>query len=166
MRALRGFLAALLLTLFFPALPARATGGNAEGGCIDPLSVVNAFYDAADAGRLDLCVRLLAVDATVDTWATGVNGYIMARRHLGGRAEISRMLAETRGLRRTLPGSPPDGPVYHSTRVSVTGDTVRFMLEPDRKRPNGRPYNPFSVEAVLRGCLITSFTVIERVTWL
>jgi hypothetical protein len=166
MRPLSGTVAALLLTLLLPALSAQAADAPAGEGCSDPLAVVTAFYNAADAGRVDLCVRLLVVDATVDTWATGVNGYVMARRHLAGRAEISRRLAETRGLRRTLPDSAADGPVYHATRTSVSGDTVRFMLEPDRARPNGRPYNPFNVEAVLRGCLISSLTVIERVTWL
>lgn len=48
----------------------------------------------------------------------------------------------------------------------MNGNTVQFMLEPDRKRPNGRLYNPFSAEVVLDGCRIKALTVIERVTWL
>jgi hypothetical protein len=99
-------------------------------------------------------------------WATGVNGYIMAKRHLEGRSEIRRHLADARGLRRHLPDSPADGPRYYADRITVVGNTVQLMLEPDRKRPNGKQYNPFSVEAVLDGCLIASLTVIERVTWL
>jgi hypothetical protein len=56
--------------------------------------------------------------------------------------------------------------VFHETRLSVSGNTVEFMLEPDRMRANGKPYNPYSVQAVLEGCRIKSLTVIERVTWL
>jgi hypothetical protein len=88
----------------------------------------------------------------------------MAQRHLKGRDALRRFLVEGRGLRHRLPDSPPDGPIYHESRVTVEGSTVRFMLEPDRKRPNGRLFNPFSVEAVLDGCRIKSLTIIERVT--
>jgi hypothetical protein len=48
----------------------------------------------------------------------------------------------------------------------VSGDQVSFMLEPDRQRPNGKPYNPYRVEAVFEGCKIKSLTVIDSVTWL
>ena len=90
----------------------------------------------------------------------------MAQKHLRGRAQIRSYLPAARGLSWRLPGSPADGPIYHETKVKVAGGTVRFMLEPDRKRPNGRLYNPFSVEAQLEGCRIRSLTVIEHVTWL
>jgi hypothetical protein len=111
-------------------------------------------------------MKYVADDATVDTWATGVNGYIMAKRHRDGKAAIRMFLPEGRGLSMHLPDSAPDGPVFHESRLSVSGNTVQFMLEPDRMRPDGRPYNPFSVQAVLDGCRIKSLTVIERVTWL
>ena len=95
-----------------------------------------------------------------------LNGYIMAQRHLRGKDALRKSLGKARGVRRRLPGAPADGPVYRETRISVSGATVQFMLEPDRMRPNGKPYNPFSIEAVLDGCPIKSLTVIERVTWL
>lgn len=78
-----------------------------------------------------------------DTYATGVNGYIMAKRHRNGRAALRDFLPEGRGLRHRLPDSPADGPIFHETRLRVVGSTVQFMLEPDRLRPNGRPYNPY-----------------------
>ncbi len=30
--------------------------------------------------------------------------------------------------------------------MSVSGNRVSIILEPDRLRPNGKPYNPFRVE--------------------
>lgn len=128
--------------------------------------MLRAFYDSNDAQRFDASARYLSEDVKFDTWATGVNGYIMAQRHLRGREALRKFLGEARGVRWRLPDSPPDGPVYRQTRINVSGSTVQFMLEPDRMRPNGRPYNPFSIEAVLDGCRIKSLTVIERVTWL
>jgi hypothetical protein len=162
MRITSALSAAALMVMISLPLAAQAP----TAGCADPLAVVTAFYDHTDAGRYDAGVRLLARDVKIDMWATGVNGYIMARRHLEGRSEIRRHLADARGLRRRLPDSPADGPRYYADRITVIGNTVQLMLEPDRKRPNGRQYNPFSVEAVLDGCLIASLTVIERVTWL
>ena len=111
-------------------------------------------------------MRLFTTDATFATWATGVNGHMMVRRHLAGKQQIRGFLPEGRGLRWRLPGAGTDGPVYRQAKVSVTGNTVRFVLEPDRRRPDGREYNYFSVEAVLAGCLIRSLTVIEQITWL
>lgn len=145
---------------------AQAAGTPAPGACADPMAVVRAFYSANDAGLWSKSAALLADDVVFDTYATGVNGYIMARRHREGRAALKAFLAEARGVRHRLPDSPPDGPVFHETRLSVKGSVVQFMLEPDRMRPNGRPYNPYSVEAVLDGCRIKTLTVIERVTWL
>ena len=137
-----------------------------QSPCPDPTAVVRSFYDATDALRFPEGMKYFTDDATFDTWATGVNGYIMAKRHLKGKKEIGAFLKNGRGLRHRLPDSPPDGPVYHETRLSVSGSTVRFMLEPDRKRPNGKQYNPFSIEVTLDGCRIASLTVIEQVTWL
>jgi hypothetical protein len=161
-----GTVAAVSLSVLI-ALPLGAqdrTGG--APGCADPLAVVIAFYDATDAGNYDAGAKLLTVHAKVDTWASGVQGYVLAKRHIEGRNEIRRHLADTRGLRRHLPDSAADGPAYFVDRIKVIGNTVQLMLEPDRKRPNGKLYNPFSVEAALDGCLISSLTVIERVTWL
>jgi len=160
---------AMLAAASLPLLAQAASPGpNAPGTapCADPLAVVRAFYDANDAQRFDRSAGLLSPEAEFATWATGVNGHVMAQKHLRGRAQIQPYLPDAHGLSRRLPGSPADGPIYHETKVKVAGDTVRFMLEPDRKRPNGRLYNPFSVEVQLEGCRIRSLTVIEHVTWL
>jgi hypothetical protein len=157
----------LILLILFTALAAGgAAAQTAAAPCPDPLAVLRAFYDDNDALRFEESTGLLTDDAQFATWATGANGHIMAERHLKGREQIGAYLAIGRGVARRLPGSPPDGPVYHETRISVVEGTVRFMLEPDRKRPNGRLYNPFSIEAVLDGCRIRSLTVVEQVTWL
>ena len=156
----------LVLFLMQP-FPAQAQSSDTSPGvCADPLAVLKSFYDSNDAGQFEASAQYLSEDVTFDTWATGVNGYVMAQRHLRGKEALRRFLGEARGVRHYLPGSPADGPVFRETRVSISGDTVQFMLEPDRKRPNGRAYNPFSIEAVLDGCRIKSLTVIERVTWL
>ena len=152
----------VILSLSPVLLPAQSS----PAPCSDPMTVMRSLYDATDGLRFKAAMSYFAEDAAFDTWATGVNGYIMARHHLKGKKQIASFLREGRGLRRHLPDSPADGPVYHETRISVSGSTVRFMLEPDRKRPNGRQYNPFSIEATLDGCRILSLTVIEQVTWL
>ncbi len=162
------FIIVLVAAAFAAAAMAGAQTAQAAGpgGCADPLAVVRAFYAANDAQQFDKSAGFLADGVTFDTWATGINGYIVARRHRSGRTALRDFLPEARGVRHRLPDAPPDGPVYHETKLSVSGNTVQFMLEPDRKRPNGRLYNPFSVEVVLDGCRIRTLTVIERVTWL
>jgi len=154
------------LIVVLAAAAALAARAQAAGGCADPVAVARAFYAANDAGQWEKSAALLAPDVVFDTWATGVNGYIMAKRHREGRAALKAFLSEARGVRHHLPDSPPDGPVFHETKLTVKGATVDFMLEPDRLRSNGRPYNPYSVEVVLDGCRIKTLTVIERVTWL
>jgi len=150
--------------VFLLALVSTASSQGAP--CSDPMAVVRSFYEATDALRFSEGLKCFTENATFDTWASGVQGYVMAKRHLAGRKQIGAYLKDARGLRHRLPGSPPDGPIYHETRLSISGSTIRFMLEPDRKRPNGRQYNPFSIEVTLDGCRIASFTVIEQVTWL
>jgi hypothetical protein len=152
--------------LFFAVLAPAWGATGASGPCSDPLAILRAFYDANDARNFEAGARYLADDAVFATWATGANGYIMAQRHLKGKAAIRKFLADARGVRWHLPGAPPDGPIYHDTRIGVSGDTVRFTLEPDRRRPNGRPYPPFKVEARVSSCRIESLTVVEQVTWL
>jgi hypothetical protein len=156
---------AAVLRFFAYLLSAHGAFG-AAAPCSDPLETLRAFYDSNDARNFDVGARYLADDAVFATWATGVQGYIVAQKHLKGRAAIRRFLADARGVRWHLPGAAADGPVYHDTRIGVNGDTVRFALEPDRKRPNGRPYPPFKVEALIRDCKIVSLTVVEEVTWL
>jgi len=165
---------ALLLTcvlFLFPAallFPQEPSNGALMGAasCADPLGAVNRLWDSTEAARFDASARSFTSDAVFDTWATGVNGHQMVRRHLVGRQQIRAFLPEGRGLRWRLPGMGPEGPVYRQAKVSVSGNVVRFSLQPDRRRPDGREYNYFTVEAVLAGCLVRSLTVIEQITWL
>ena len=73
-------------------------------------------------------------DADFETWATGVNGHVVAKRRLEGRQRIRAFLKDGRGLRHGLPDSPPEGPLYKETKIQVGTGVVPFMLEPDRKR--------------------------------
>ncbi len=166
MKSGRAVLCGAFFLLAVEALPAQQGTAGSAAPCADPLAVVRAFYWHNDALRFDQSAALLTADAALETWATGVNGHVMARRRLEGRKRIAAFLKEGRGLSYSLPGSPPDGPVYAETRIQVGAGAVRFMLEPDRKRPNGRLYPSFSVEAILDGCRIRFLTVIEQVTWL
>ena len=131
--------------------------------CSDPIAVLKAFYDANDASQFDESLGFFTEDASLSTWAEGINGHHMREEHRTGKMQIRPALGDL-GLRRT--SGQPDGPIYHETKVQVAGDHVTFILEPDRRRPNGKPYNPFKVEAVFADCKIKSLTVIDLVTWL
>jgi hypothetical protein len=163
---------ALLALLVFPAASLFSQGSTtgaviSAAACPDPLGVVNGLYNSTEAARFDASLRFFAPDAVFATWATGVNGHVVGvRRHLVGRGQIRTFLPEGRGLRWRLPGAAQDGPVYRQAKVMIAGNVVRFSLQPDRRRPDGREYNYFTVEAVLSGCLIASLTVIEQITWL
>ena len=131
--------------------------------CPDPASIVKAFYDANDASQFDASLALLADDATLDSWAQGINGHHMIQKHLVGKEQIRAVLGNP-GLRRV--SDQPDRPIFHEADLQVSGNKVTFALQPDRMHPNGRPYNPYTVEIVFEGCKIKSLTVIERVMWL
>ncbi len=131
--------------------------------CPDAASIVKTFYDANDASKFDTSLALLADDATLDSWAQGINGHHMIQHHLVGKEQIRAVLGNS-GLRHI--SSQPNGPIFHETDWQVSGNKVTFALEPDRAHPNGRPYNPYTVEIVFEGCKIKSLTVIERVMWL
>jgi hypothetical protein len=163
---MRAILARSCVCLFLAAGVAGAAAAQGAQPCSDPLAVLRAFYDSNDARRFDESAKMLTEDIAFATWASGVNGRQMMLRHLNGRIAVRRFLGQGRGLSRRLPDSPPDGPVYHENRIRVSGNEVKLMLEPDRKRPNGKLYNYFSVDAVLDGCRIKSLTVIEQITWL
>lgn len=65
--------------LVFLAVLASAGGAaGATAPCADPLAILRAFYDANDARNFEAGARYLADDAVFSTWATGVNGYILA----------------------------------------------------------------------------------------
>jgi hypothetical protein len=162
-------LLAALLSFVGPVAASAQDSAQASAqaaACANPAGVLTSFYDANDAGHLNAAASSLSPDVVFDTWATGVNGYIMAKRHLEGLKALRGYLGQARGVRWHLPEMPPDGPVFQQTKLSVEGSTVRFMLVPDRKRANGRSYNPYRVEAVLDGCRIRSLQVVELVTWL
>ena len=146
-----------------PAAAASPPQATAPTSCPDPLAVIKAFYDANDASKFEVSLGFLTEDATLSSWAEGVNGYHARQRNLTGKKQIRPALGEP-GLRRTSDRS--DGPIYHETKVKVSGDRVTFMLEPDRVRPNGKQFNPFHVEILFVGCKIKSMTVIDLVTWL
>jgi len=154
----------LLATTLLSRAEAQAPSPSAP--CSDPLAVIKAFYDSNDAGQFDSSMSYVADTIAFATWATGVNGRQMMLRHLNGKKALRAFLPHGRGLRWRLPDSPPDGPVYHENRVNVSGNEVKLMLEPDRKRPNGGLYNYFSIDATLDGCRIKTLTVIEQITWL
>jgi len=156
---------AAFLVFFAVLVSARGTTG-ATAPCTDPMAVLKVFYDLNEARHFEASARYLVDDAVFATWATGVNGYIMAQHHLKGKTAIRNYMAAARGVRWHLPDSPSEGPIYHVTRARVNDDIVQFMLVPDRKRPGGRSYNPFKVEARVRDCKIVSLTVVEEVTWL
>lgn len=131
--------------------------------CPDPMAIIRAFYDANDASQFEVSLGFLAEDATLSSWAEGVNGHHMRETHLTGKAQIRPALGNP-GLQRS--SGQPESPIYHETKITVSDDRVTFVLEPDRKRPNGKPYNPFRVEVGFIGCKIKSLTVIDLVTWL
>ncbi len=153
---------AIVLTWSAPPITVGAAA-TAPTSCPDPMAVITAFYDANDASQFEVSLGFFTEDATLSSWAEGINGHHMRETHLTGKAQI-RPALDNPGLQRT--SGQPDGPIYHETRVKVSGDQVTFMLEPDRRRPNGKPYNPFRVEVSFVGCKIKSLTVIDLVTWL
>jgi hypothetical protein len=168
MRAILGRAFFCFVIVGMAAVPAAGQGDTSGAGaaCSDPMAVLRAFYDDNDAKHFDASASLLTEDVAFATWAGGVNGRQMMLRHLNGRKALREFMGQGRGLSRRLPDSPPNGPVYHENRIAVSGNEVKFMLEPDRTRPDGKLYNYFSVDAVLDGCRIKSLTVIEQITWL
>jgi hypothetical protein len=80
----------MFLAVLVVPLSAQATAAPAAT-CVDPHGVLTAFYAASDARRYDAGMKYFVEDATIDAWATGVNGYIMAKRHArrGGSRRLS-----------------------------------------------------------------------------
>ena len=130
--------------------------------CPDPMAIIKAFYDSNDASQFDASFAFLTTDATLSSWAEGINGRHWQEKHLTGRQQIRTVLGD-RGFRRT--SGQPDAPTFHETEAKVSGSQVTFMLRPDRLGPDGRPYNPYRVEATFLGCKIKSLTVIELISW-
>jgi hypothetical protein len=72
--------------------------------------------------------------------ATGVSGHMMVPRQLNGRKALQSFLPKGRGLRRRLAGAEPNGPCTTKIASASRQTKVKFILEPDRKRPNGGSY--------------------------
>src|SRR5512143_3085811 len=60
--------------------------------CPDAASIVKTFYDANDAAKFDASLAWLADDATLDSWAQGINGHHMTAKHLVGKEQIRAAL--------------------------------------------------------------------------
>ncbi len=126
--------------------------------CADPMAIIKAFYDSNDAAQYDASLAFLTPDVTLASWGEGVNGRHWQEQHLSGQEQIRAVLGN-RGLRRT--SGQPNTPIFHETEAKISGSQVTFMLRPDRRSPDGRPYNPYKVEAIFQGCQIKSLTLIE-----
>jgi len=130
-------------------------------GCSNPLSVIKDFYDSNDTGNFTASIEFFTPQATLITWAEGLNGRHWHEVHLTGREQILPALNQ-RGLRRD--SGKPDSPIYYETEFKVSGDQVTFMLRPDRLSSNGKPYDPYKVIVLFAGCKIQSIVVIEYFT--
>lgn len=130
--------------------------------CPDPMAIIKAFYDSNDAEQIDASLAFFTTDATLSSWAEGVNGRHWQEKYLTGKEQIRTVLGN-RGLRRI--SGQPGAPIFNETEAKVSGDQVTFMLRPDRLSPDGRPYNPYRVQMDFDGCKIKSLTVIEFISW-
>jgi hypothetical protein len=124
---------------------------------------VDGLFAADDAGKYDQSVGYFTEDGTIVTWIEGVNGRHLQPTIRVGKDQIVELLKKA-GLRTQATG--PDLPNYTRDRLVISPTKVSFMLEPDRVHPDGRPYNPFSVEVFFSGCQIELIKVVDRVTWL
>ncbi len=153
---------ALLFTVTPTPIAAATPAATGTSPCPDPMAIIKAFYDSNDASRYDASIALLTSDATLTFWAEGVNGRHWQERRLTGKKQIRAVLSN-RGLRRA--SGERNTPIFHEAEAKISGDQVTFMLRADRLGRDGRPYNPYRVEAVFVGCKIKSLTVIEFISW-
>ncbi len=148
---------------FAPAQPATAIPPTPfVAACPSAMAVVKTLYDSDEAGRLDASLELLTDDISLTYWAQGLNGHHMSSKALSGKDQIRSMLDQP-GFRWT--NGKQDGPVFQMSEFQTSGDSLTFMLRPDRIRPDGRPYNPYQVKITFAGCKIKQLNVIEFVTW-
>ncbi|MGA2640110.1 MAG: hypothetical protein ABSG21_04280 [Spirochaetia bacterium] len=159
-----GTLAAALtaaLGIIFMGHPVTVHADDA-GGCPDKMAVIRMFYDSNDASQFQASLAYLDTGIVFTSWAEGVNGRHWHEQKLVGRQKIVPLLGN-RGLRRI--SGDGSGPVYRESDLVVAQDRVTFMLRPDRRSPDGRPYNPYRIEAELKGCTIVRLTVVELISW-
>ena len=125
--------------------------------------LVEAFYDATDAKRFDEALSRVSPEVVFDSWAQAINGNHLGTKRIVGREGLRPWLGG-RGLCRNFYG--PDGPFYRLGDVTVSGPTVSFELHPDRKAPDGRPYNIYRGEFTVREGKISAITMVEVIGWL
>ena len=130
-------------------------------GC-DPGQVVRTLYDATDVADFQKGVTFFRPDATVTTWAEGVNGRHWQEQTHTGADQILQVLSRP-GFRRASPRE--DLPTFSIANVSSSPGRISFWLRPDRTAPNGRPYDPYHVVATVRNCTISTMTVTEFLSW-
>ncbi len=99
--------------------------------CTDPMAIIKAFYDSNDASRYDASITFLTSDATLTSWAEGVNGRHGQERRLSGKEQIRTVLSN-RGLRCT--SGHWNASISHEAEAKISGDQVTFMLRPDRPK--------------------------------
>jgi hypothetical protein len=168
MRAIRPLFCVIMLVLAACAgpvpveTPSPTATTSPTPTCPQGEQVLRSFYAATDAGDATRALDLLAPDATLVSWSEGINGHHMDYHEYVGKDAIAAALANP-GLRHSS-GKEGD-PVFHEESIKLSGDTITFYLRPDRKHPDGRPYNPFQITVVFHACQIRSLTVVERVTW-
>jgi hypothetical protein len=172
MKKLAFFLPLLLISMLPGCQPIPSTGGAAQATanpiatpvpCADPVKAIDGLYAADDAGKYDQAASYLTDDISIVSWIEGVNGRHLQPVMKVGKDQIVELLKKA-GMRTQAVS--PDLPNYTRDRLVSSPTKVSFMLEPDRKHPDGRPYNPFSVEVFFSGCQIELIKVVERVTWL
>jgi hypothetical protein len=157
----------LLLSLLFfltgclPANPSSQLPALAPL-CTTQMEVINAFFDANDAQNYGAALGYLTDDAVVIFWAEGINGHHMGLKLAAGPDQIRPLLAQD-GLRRNT-GST-DQPNFKIEGVQQTGNQVFLKLTPDPTHPDGRPYDPYVLEMIFKGCKIDIIKLVERVTW-
>jgi hypothetical protein len=142
---------------------ARAGVSGSTAECRDLARAAEAFYQANDDSRFDDSLALLTQDVVKVRWAEGANGHHMAANFTVGKDQILDHLS-TEGLTRTARNA--ERPNFEVDELQVEGQTVAFILWPDRARPDGRPFNHYVVKLVFSGCQIELIKVVERVTWL
>jgi hypothetical protein len=130
--------------------------------CSDPISVVNAFYDANDAGQFDKGLAFFSDSASLHTWAQGLYGDRMEDKQVQDRQKIRASLGAP-GFQ--LSTGKPDAPIYYVSEAKASVDKLTYYLRPDRLDPSGRPYNPFQVNIQFEGCKFKTMTVIEIISW-
>ncbi len=131
--------------------------------CPNAMDIIKAFYDANTASQYDTSLTYLTPDATLTTWAEGVEGRHWRETTLTGPEQIRASLGNL-GLRRTSTTGQPDA-IWHETEAVLSGNQVNFMMRPDRLGVRGKPHNPYQVKAVFEGCKIKSLTVVEFIPW-